>query len=521
MNKKVSIYNTILFLVSPLFLSAQHVLYSPSIINPSTSRFEVIGKAGDYYWILKSKKKNSFKKSAEPWKNDKDHSFEIYDARMNLVNIIATSVSDRPLKKYFVAGIEYFDQLTLTKINHKTTALLTRYTADGSIIHDMVTLASFPENMNGNDFLLVQSQDRTKILLLGFEPVEESSPRLHALLYDKEWRGISQTICKDKNISQPYIQYDFINYPLTHFDNSPVKLANSGEWLMVSPSGATGNYLLFHFNGIDSSFLYKQIKLQVNARVSDLVLSLDDKSNEAFVGIMLNTRSRSVKNVILSHYAISQCRFNFDTSYHFNTLAANKTKNENLVEEYFMAVPGKGFMLLKEYGRPWSSTYSIEESRQDDHGEDQTNIVFNNTPVLPLNKNEYTRYNNLVGTRSRFHRGDLSLYYFPATPMDSCWSGIINKEQITELNSSFLSYVFMPVNNKLVFLYNNLFNNNNNNNYSSSTILDQNGNLVNEGLVFWRTNNTLLFQKARQITANELAIPYEKNMRNGFAIIRL
>ena len=102
--------------------------------------------------------------------------------------------------------------------------------------------------------------------------------------------------------------------------------------------------------------------------------------------------------------------------------------------------------------------------------------------------------------------------------MDSCWSGIINKEQITELNSSFLSYVFMPVKDKLIFLYNSLFNNNR---YSSTTILDQNGNPVNEGLVFWKTNNTLLFQKARQISANELAIPYEKNMRNGFAIIRL
>lgn len=48
---------------------------------------------------------------------------------------------------------------------------------------------------------------------------------------------------------------------------------------MVSPSGADGNYLLFHFNGIDSKFLYKQINLPVNARVSELALSLDDESN--------------------------------------------------------------------------------------------------------------------------------------------------------------------------------------------------------------------------------------------------
>src|SRR5687767_2034530 len=106
MKKKVLMYTTILFLIFPLFLSAQRVLHSSSIINPSAYRFEVIGKAGDFYWIRKSKKKNSFKKSAEPWKLDKDHSFEIYDARMNLVNIIPASVSDTPLKKYFVSGVE-------------------------------------------------------------------------------------------------------------------------------------------------------------------------------------------------------------------------------------------------------------------------------------------------------------------------------------------------------------------------------------------------------------------------------
>jgi len=135
---------------------------------------------------------------------------------------------------------------------------------------------------------------------------------------------------------------------------------------MVSPSGLNRNYLLFHFNGIDSNFQHSQIKLFVNARVNDLVLTLDDKGDETFVGKMFNTKFRSLKKIIVSHYNISKCRFNFDTSYFFNTLPANKAKNKNPVEEYFMAIPGKGFMLLKKYGRPWNSAYSNEEIRYDD-----------------------------------------------------------------------------------------------------------------------------------------------------------
>ncbi|MGE5108674.1 MAG: hypothetical protein ACM3H8_14110, partial [Sphingobacteriales bacterium] len=113
---------------------------------------------------------------------------------------------------------------------------------------------------------------------------------------------------------------------------------------------------------------------------------------------------------------------------------------------------------------------------------------------------------------------DLSMYYFPATGKDSCWSGIINKEQVTELNKGNLSYVFLPSDDKLFFLYNSLqrFDQ-----YSSSTILDINGNALNEGLVYWNIRSTLLFQKARQISEKEIAVPYEKNARNGFAIVKL
>jgi hypothetical protein len=194
-------------------------------------------------------------------------------------------------------------------------------------------------------------------------------------------------------------------------------------------------------------------------------------------------------------------------------------RNENIFEEYFMTVPGKGFIFLKEYGRMFSSDIDDEDSNDPgDHmpginkGGDDPHSTF-------INKNDYTRYNNLASTRNNFDRGDLTLYFLPAKPNDSCWSGIINKEQVTELGSSYLSYVFLPRRDKLFFLYNSFYKNKDQ--YSSATVLDQKGNPLDEGVEYWKINNTLVFQKARQISENELAIPYEKNARNGFAIIRL
>jgi len=515
---KNRIYIVFLLSISTGILSAQKVLYSPFISNQSEIQFQVIGKAGNYYWIQKGKRKFRTRKPTDPWMNDKEFNFEIYDERMNQVKTIPSFISDSITKEYFVPGEEYFDQLVLLQEGQKITAMLNRYTPDGNIIYNRDILCDFPGNMKCDNFLLVRSQDKNKILLLGFETVSESAPKLHSLLYDKNWKLLYQTVYTNRNISQPCVQYDFIDYPLEHFNNNPVKIDNNGEWLMIVPSRMNHNFLLFHFKGIDEDFVYKEIKLSAAASVEEVVLSLDNEKQEAFAGILSRARFPALKNVRVAHYLLADRRFDFDTSFLFNTLTTNKTKNENIFEEYFITVPGKGFMLLKEYGRPISFTIPEEEFNKRNARTDEMNGVAGNIPA-PVNKHEYTRYNNLTGSRNQFERGDLSMYYFPATPNDSCWSGIINKEQITELSTSYLSYVFLPKEDKLFFLYNSFFRNSDQ--YSSTTVLDGKGNSLNEGIAFWKINNTLVFQKARQISENEVAIPYERNFRTGFAIIRL
>src|SRR5262245_23083305 len=93
----------ILFLCfSTCFLSAQRVLYSPFINTPPETRLEVVGKAGDYYWIQKSRRKMKSRMSANPSINDREISFDIYDARMNLVRSIPSSISANLVKVYFI-----------------------------------------------------------------------------------------------------------------------------------------------------------------------------------------------------------------------------------------------------------------------------------------------------------------------------------------------------------------------------------------------------------------------------------
>ncbi|HEY1872441.1 MAG TPA: hypothetical protein VGG71_15360, partial [Chitinophagaceae bacterium] len=308
-----------------------------------------------------------------------------------------------------------------------------------------------------------------------------------------------------------------INYPLEDYNSGLIKLANDGEWIMVS-SGFSRNYLLFYFNGMDEKFVYKEIKLPSSVAVEDAGLYFDNEKQEGFAGILSSARTSAIKNVKLVHYSLTNFKIDFDTSYLLNTLAGKKIKNENIFEEYFMTVPGKGFLLLKEYGRTLSYNEDEELKRNDYSFNEPDGSAAHEAPGI-FNKDDYTRYDNLAGTRNNFDKGDLSLYYFPAKNTDSCWSGIINKEQITELGHSYLSYVFLPKQDKLFFLYNSVYRNSDR--YSSSTVLDQKGNPVNEGVEYWQIHDTMIFQKARQISESELAIPYERNARNGFAIIHL
>ena len=514
MRKRLS--GVVFFCLMTAATTAQKVLYSPFVGTQTETRFEVIGKCGGYYWIQKSKKKFRIKNSLDPWINDKGLSLEVYDARMNLLRSIPSLLSNDLIKEYFVAGDEYLDQLLLLPGMEKTLAVVNRYTADGTLAANVDTVGNFPSGMKCGDFLLIRSQDKNKILLLGFQPIPESPPALHALLFDKNWRLIHQAVYSNNYISKPLVQYDVIDYPLEDYSSAPIKLGNDGGWLMTAASNTNRNYLLLHFRGLDDSFIFKELKIPASTSIEETGLYLSNENQEGFVGILSRVRVAAVKNVRVANYSLTNCQVTSDTSYTFNSLGSNKIKNENIFEEYFMTVPGKGFIFLKEYGRTFSSDHQQEEYTIGDAPEINK---YGNVEPGAINKNDYTRYNNFAGTRNNFDRGDLTFYYLPARSNDSCWSGIINKEQITELGSSYLSYVFLPRKDKLFFLYNSFYKHTEQ--YSSTTVLDQKGNELNEGVEYWKIKSTLVFQKARQISENELAIPYEKNFRNGFAIIRL
>jgi hypothetical protein len=75
------------------------------------------------------------------------------------------------------------------------------------------------------------------------------------------------------------------------------------------------------------------------------------------------------------------------------------------------------------------------------------------------------------------------------------------------------------VRDKFILFYNNV--SFNYSGQSTTTILGRSGEALDEGLVFWKSNNVLDFQKARQIGIKELAVPFKKNGQIGFSIIKL
>src|SRR6266540_6870822 len=137
----------VLIFFCAFFVSAQKVLYSPFIGTESQARFDVIGKAGDYYWVQKSKKQFRARKIRDAQSKGEDFNFEIYDERMNPVKTIPFTVSGDVIKEYFVPGDESLDQLLFLQCNQQITVLLNRVSPDGNVISNPDTLAWFPAKM--------------------------------------------------------------------------------------------------------------------------------------------------------------------------------------------------------------------------------------------------------------------------------------------------------------------------------------------------------------------------------------
>ena len=135
---------------------AQSVLYSSTIGNDSYTNFQIIGKAGNFYWLYKSKKRG------HTWPLKEDRSFEVYDDRLHRVKEINSSLSDSVVKQYLIPQKYSFDQLMFKQGLNKTSVVINRFSQDGGEIKN-AHLLDFPGEMALEDLLVSRSPDWTKI----------------------------------------------------------------------------------------------------------------------------------------------------------------------------------------------------------------------------------------------------------------------------------------------------------------------------------------------------------------------
>ncbi|HVV03934.1 MAG TPA: hypothetical protein VHC96_06895 [Puia sp.] len=509
------------------YLSAQRVMYCEPVNDRWTIRTELVGKVGDYYWMQSTHRRRTTARTVDP-RETEGQTFDIYDARMKPVNTFPSiNITDATQKEYLIPGDNAFDQLIVLGGQRKTSFYVRRFEPDGTLVGRGRILDSLPFNESGNSWLLVRSEDRHLILLLGFQSITSYPPKLHALLFDQDWHLLSRRVYASPNITQPFIQDDFTNYPLENYTNSPVKLADNGQWLMMSPSRTDANFfLLFHFNAMDSVMTMKQIGLPLNSGMEDVNLAIDNQREEVTAAILSTFHYDVLKNVHVVHYSMKQKAFDFDSSYRFSTLVPGKVRDENLTKESFIAVNGNGFMLLKEYGRPFTEWYD-DEGTMDQQWDPSALMIPTSTNIpekavrSPALHDGYARFPSLCGLGLEHLRGDLGIFYFPCRRTDSCWSAMLSKEQITELNSPNLSYFAVPRGDRLFLLYNSFFRNETP--YGSTTVLDPKGDVLSDAIspMFWKFKTILQFQQARQISDDEVVIPYNNYFgRSGFAVVK-
>lgn len=513
MHTKLAIPSLLLGILLHTAVIAQSVLYSPTVNDEENTSFDVIGKAGNYYWLYQVKKNFAYKNGRPIWPPKEEGSFEVYDGRLQKVTQIPAPLSDSVIKQYLIPQRYSFDQLVFKNAPNKTSVLVNHFSQDGAKAAKNVPLFDFPNEMALEDILVIRSPDRTKILLLGFVRTENITPDVYARVYTRDWELVHEIVYKKGNLLQPFIQYEYTEYPLESTDASPIKLTNSGDWLMVASERFKNNYVLCHFKQGDSTIAQMDIQQLSTTGVEYCSLSLEGESN-VYIGTLENITNAD-KKVRIMQYDLAGARLAYDTSYGFHLPDAFKKREHYVAEEEFIHIPGKGFMYMKEYGRRYYVDLYGDQIMLD--YEQQYPAYSNHASKLKFNENEYTR-NTSLSDNKRLVRGDLSMKYFPFNAADTCWGGLLHVEQETELRPHNLSYACVPSGDKIIFLYNSLAKNDHK--VSSTTILDHKGQPLDEGVIFWRSANVLNFQKARLIHPGELCVPFDRNGVQGFAVIR-
>jgi hypothetical protein len=504
-----------LFLWLPGKLIAQRVIYSESINTRSAIRFQVIGRSENNYWVEKlQKQKPKSRHSTDPV--SELQSFGLFDNRLNLLSEFTALNISGTLKQWLLTGSNGLDQIIVLSSSGITKIVCNHYQANLDTRTRL--LDSLPFSVSGSSLLLVRSGDLSKILLVAFENSDPESTSIHALLFDSDWNPIYHQVISHIQFSQPCIQDEEIGFPAESFDNLPIKLADNGEWMMAFPSRISHNFSLFHAcpNGTDYSF--RELPVSPFYKMEDIAMSFNNDQQQLSLGLLSCYRNTSIKNVQVYNYSIRQGRFDFDSSYHFNEQTRD-IHSKNISHESFTAVPGGGYMLLKEYGSPfefekpniplmsnWETTYLMANYSESNSGKEEK-------------KQGYTLNSGLSPISMVRNRGDLNLFYFPAVSKDSTWSGILEMEQHAETNNPDLSYLLMPVKNKLYLIYNSL--DGFTDPLATTTTLNKHGETTDDALIFWKMNKMLNFQKAHRFSADEVAVPYLNSQQAGFAIIRL
>jgi hypothetical protein len=506
-----------LLLWLPGKLNAQRVIYSESFNTRNTARVQVIGKSENYYWVEKLQRQKSGRQRSSEGLYEL-RSFELFDFKLNLVKEIPATYIAGTLKQWLLAGKKGMDQVMLLSSSGKTTIYCRRFWLRDTLENQTMLVGSLPFSTGASRFLLVRSEDQSKILLLAFENTDSESSRLYATLYDSDWNLIYQQEISHTQFSQPCIQDEEVGFPAESFDNMPIKLANNGEWLMASPSTVSRNFSLFHVCPNGSDFYFREIPLSPFYKIDDIAMSINNDLQEMSVGLLSSYSNTTLKNVQVYNYSMKQGIFYFDSSYHFNT-QAHDIQNKNLTHESFISVPDGGYMFLKEYGPPfefdkpkvpfittWEAAYLMADYSEP-------------APDNKESKQGYSLNRGLSPIPRMLNQGELNLFYFPTASKDSTWSGTMNMEQHTEANDPDLSYLLVPEKNKLYVIYNSI--EGSMDPMASTTTLNMHGEVTDDALIFWNINRTMDFQRSHRFSIDEVSVPYSNNQLPGFAIIRL
>lgn len=439
----------LLLVIISLTSTAQQIVYSvPDRYDMRNAEYHIVGKMSNGNIIIYKTSRN-------------EHFFYVYNNEMKLSNSVQlTSFNNKILSADFIQYPDYFYMVYQYQDRGVFYCKATKFGIDGKMIDDPKTLDTTNINYNstGKIYTILNSEDKSKIVLFKISARNENAQVVTSVLFDKNMEQIHKT--------KSFVPLTDKNEFLTEF-----QVDNDGNLAFIKAAGSSNNdnisklVLCIKPPTKDSLIVYDT--RIVNIYLDDIRLKIDNHNNHYVItSFYSNQRRSNIQGLYVFFWDKNSSQEMLSNTILFTDELRDDAKGSSSKKAAFNNYFLRNTIMLEDGGfiigaeSLYTSSRGNYLNRWDyyggyyPYGFGYSPFGFYNNYYSPFYGgygSPYGMYNNY--NYNRYYADNILVLSINSNGKIS-WSNVIHKEQYDDITDLYLGYGLINTGDQLHFLFN-------------------------------------------------------------------